>query len=421
MRLQLNNSLSKDFSTLLSGVVLAQLIPIILQPFLKRLFSPDEFGVFDLYFKVVGLLVILFTLRYEKAIVICRNRLAALAILTNIVLIAIFFAIVTTILFGFGLLYLTKLAELPDRQKIFLLLAPISAMFFAINLSLQAYFVHLKDFAYSATLKIVRRISEGIGQLITGLFSLSIGLALGDILGNIIASFFGFRKLKKFKRSRFHVIKNIGKKELKKYSDFPKYTLLSNLLNTFAISAITFQVYAKFVIDDVGFLELTQRMLTVPAAIIGTTVGQLALQRSSALFNAHQPILKLFLSFFTIGLLFAIPFYIVIKIWAGELFSVIFGQVWSISGAYAQSIILSSCLIFIISPLGQFLIGIKKIRRNAIWEYFKFIAILSLFFISFENIHEYLFAYNIILSIVYLVYFISIGYSIYLYDKSLKD
>ncbi len=71
-------------------------------------------------------------------------------------------------------------------------------------------------------------------------------------------------------------------------------------------------------------------------------------------------------------------------------------------------IIFSTGVLFISSSLGQTLIGLNKIRLNAFWEYFKFLAIISLFFINFQNVNEYLIVYNYIVIFVYLLYYIVI-------------
>ena len=43
--------LGRDILILSSGVFISQLIPLLLQPFLKRLYTPEEFGLFDVFLK----------------------------------------------------------------------------------------------------------------------------------------------------------------------------------------------------------------------------------------------------------------------------------------------------------------------------------------------------------------------------------
>src|SRR5690606_39943217 len=49
--------LGKDVFTLSVGILLAQLIPLLLQPFLKRVFDVEVFGTYDVFLKTFSILV----------------------------------------------------------------------------------------------------------------------------------------------------------------------------------------------------------------------------------------------------------------------------------------------------------------------------------------------------------------------------
>ncbi len=68
-----NSELFKNTSILVSGTALAQLIPILLQPILRRFYSPEVFGAYSVYLSLVGILYVLSSLRYEMAIPLPRN------------------------------------------------------------------------------------------------------------------------------------------------------------------------------------------------------------------------------------------------------------------------------------------------------------------------------------------------------------
>ena len=65
-----NSGLLRNSATLIVGTVLAQLIPILFQPVLRRMFSAEEFGTAALYVTAVGMLVAIANLKYESAIVL---------------------------------------------------------------------------------------------------------------------------------------------------------------------------------------------------------------------------------------------------------------------------------------------------------------------------------------------------------------
>jgi len=355
----LNKDLYKDLSFLMGGTFIAQLIPILLQPVLKRLFTVEEFGVFDIYFRSVGLLAIIFSLKYEKAIILCKSKSDSVSIYIGIIFLGLVSFIITElilfILGSFGV----NILGIQEGYSLIVYLVPFSALFFSINLASQLMFIRQKRFMASSSLKIYRRASEGLIQSGSGFFGQFGGLPLGEAIGNFTAALAGMLRLRKELWSHMptNLLASI-KKNARNYSEFPKYAFISNLLNTFVLSALTFQIFAKFSIQEVGYAELTQRMLT--------------------------------------------------------------GQRWDVSGIYAKSLILSASLLLIISPLGQILIALHKIKTNSYWELGKFLVIASLFLIEFESIGSYLKIYNLLLVLIYFSYLVIILTHIIKYEKSIS-
>ena len=54
--------------TLLTGGALAQLVPLLLGPFIARLFTPVAFGLFTQFATVAAALAVAASLRYEQAL-----------------------------------------------------------------------------------------------------------------------------------------------------------------------------------------------------------------------------------------------------------------------------------------------------------------------------------------------------------------
>jgi O-antigen/teichoic acid export membrane protein len=419
--LLLKKDLFKDLSFLMGGTFIAQLIPILLQPVLKRIFTVEEFGVFDLYFRSVGLLAIVFSLKYEKAIVLSEKKSESASIYLGIIFLGLALFLLTELV----LIFLHSIGIsppiFPKQYSLVIFLVPLSALFFSINTASQFMFIRQKRFMASSSLKIYRRGAEGFVQAGSGFFGFFWGLPLGETIGNISAAFVGLFRLSNEVRRNLpqNLIQGI-KKAAKKYSEFPKFALGSNLLNTFVLSALTFQIYAKFSIEEVGLAELTQRMLTIPSALIGVSLGQLVLQRFSAAFNNKTSIFKLFKGLLLFSTLIAVPFFIVIFFWGSEIFAWVFGKEWAVSGDYAKSLIFSTSVFFIISPLGQVLIALHRIKLNSLWEIGKFLIITCLFFVKFNSIHDYLKVYNLLLILIYVSYFGIILSTIIKYEKSIS-
>ena len=65
----IKSDISRNVSTLVAGTALAQLIPILLQPLLRRFYSPEIYGAYAVYMSVVGILFAVSSFRYEQAII----------------------------------------------------------------------------------------------------------------------------------------------------------------------------------------------------------------------------------------------------------------------------------------------------------------------------------------------------------------
>ena len=66
----LNSEYIRNTLTLVSGNTLAQLIPLLAEPVLTRLFPPEDFGLLALFISISSLFAIVATGRYELAVML---------------------------------------------------------------------------------------------------------------------------------------------------------------------------------------------------------------------------------------------------------------------------------------------------------------------------------------------------------------
>ena len=88
----------KNIFTLLKGTVLAQLIPLIISPFITRLYSPKELGVLALFSSISIVLGSVVNGRYEQALVLVKTdkeakHLTILSLLISLIVSVILFLI----------------------------------------------------------------------------------------------------------------------------------------------------------------------------------------------------------------------------------------------------------------------------------------------------------------------------------------
>ncbi|MCK5846069.1 MAG: lipopolysaccharide biosynthesis protein [Bacteroidales bacterium] len=418
------DSLYKNISILISGTVIAQVIPIAIQPILKRVFTPEDFGVFDIYLKILGILFVVFALKYDMGVVLPKNKIKAQALLIISMLSALVFTLITFLIVLLFNNQILNLLDISSEYSFILYLLPFSTLFFSLYNSINYLLIRDKKFVASSINKVSRRAIEGgvqvgIGMGIgTGLKSY--GLFIGDLLGNIayfVSSYIqSFRGLKIDRRIfRYSFLKSVAIE----YSDLPKYNMIPELLNSFFSASLTFIVLAKFSIVDVGYLEATQRLLAIPSAFISVSLGQVILQKVAENVSNKIKIIPELKNLVIIMLLIAIAFTIFILFLGPISFKIFLGDAFEKSGVYAQYLIIYFAVSFLFSAFGQVLIGLKEFKVNAIWQVSKFFLIYSLVFISFDSISTFLLTYSAIGTVVYLIYAVIIFAKARKYDNSL--
>ncbi len=416
-------SLFRDVSVLVSGTVLAQLIPVLLQPVLKRIFEPEDFGAFDLYLKILGILFVIYAMKYDMGVVLPKNRVKALGLLVLSIVFSFFFTLVSILVVVLFKHPLIVLLGIQPEYSFILYLLPFSTLFFSLFNTFNYLLIRDKKFVASAKNKVIRRSVEGsvqIGMGLTGGTKL-FGLFVGDILGNFAyfvaayyQSFRGFKFEKRFFNYRF--LKSLAKE----YSDLPKYNIVPELLNAGFFAALSFLVLSRFDIRELGFMELTQRILAIPSAFISYSIGQVLLQRLTEMINKRQKIGKEVYHILYLLLGMTVPFVLLILFFAEPLFSFVFGKIWIVSGTYAKYLVLFYAVAFLVSPLSQVLISLQEFKVNAMWKIGRFMVVLPLFFISLDNIKTYLLSYAILGGGAYIAYLYIILSHTNKYDKSLN-
>ena len=406
-------SLSKDVFILSAGILIAQLIPLLLQPVLKRIFTPEDFGTYDVFLKSFSILVALSCLKYENAILLPKKDSDS----KHVIYLCLIINGIIFLILVFALLFLGEWISntFTSFEKFALILLPISVLSYSIFNIFNMYLIRRQKFVLSSTSKVSRRASEGIIQLLLGFAKNSNGLIIGDTVGNLIQGAFSFWKAQKLTSFRHMSVAKL-KGVMYEYRELPIFTLIPNVLNTFVLGSLTFLILDKFNLEEVGYLEFTQKILSIPSVFISIAISQVVFQRVSRLINKKEKILPLLITVIGILIVLSIFFIGVIELFAVEIFVLIGGPGWENSGVYAQILVYASALMLIFSPLGKVLIALKKFKINSIWEISKFAAILVLFFLDDIAIQEYLEIYTLIIISFYVIYGVTIVYQSYKYQ-----
>lgn len=387
-----------------SGTAGANLITIISLPILTRIYSPDDFGLFQLMLSTVLTFSVISSLKLELAVVIPKynvvsNTVFKLALIVLLITTTIF----TLLFFLLGELILSFL----NAEKLSPYVLYISFGIFANGLFQLVQYVPIrkKEYSFLARTKIIQSGLSQSSSLTAGLLGANfLGLYLSMVAGLLLNVLLLLRK----KKDLFSIP---SKKRLltvlKRYKKFPLINTPMTFLNTAANELPVFMFTFYFGPEVVGFYMAANRLIKRPISMIGQSLSQVYFQSASEAYNkGGSYIIKLFRkTVFRMSLLVGFPLLVVV-FWGPDLISLILGNEWRVSGVYMQ--ILSFWLFF---QLVNYTVGTTFliIDKQEIGFYLIIISLIVRFlsmYIFRETVIEMMIALSISAGLFYFIYII---------------
>lgn len=411
---KINTEFFKNTTILMLGTTGALLLSFVFQVFVRRYYSAEVFGIFDVYLQIFNILSVIAALRYDQAVVLPSSKKDS----TSVFIVAFLSATVFSILSFFVIVLfknqLAGLFNINQKYSGWLLFVPLSVFLFSTYNALNYWFIANKSFKVSSINKVVRRFLEGGFQTYLGFLGKSMGLILGDIFGNLINVLFGLFQAKRIGLfsnlpPNFTYVKNIAIR----YSNFPKQGLLPNFLNTLCNSLPIFFVSALFDNHTTGQFGFARMLILIPQAIIAASVGQVIMQRFSQrrfdkqfMLSEFKTIGFILFGLSLVGALTLVPF-------VTKLIPAIFGSQWQVASSLFRIMLLGFVFQFTVSPLSTILVVVERLDLQGKWQIGYFLAIISLLFLKSKySISTFTWILTIISVISYLFYYILIIYAI---------
>lgn len=386
----------KNASVLVSGTLIAQAIPILLQPFLRRYFEPDEFGFYSVYVSIIGILLVISSFRYEQTIVLPKDDDDAVSLVNISILISIGFNLLVLSLVLIFSSQLLNLLSLPYSRRYILYLIPAGTFLLSIFQVFNFWLIRKKRFKAISINKLSRRSVEGIGQSIFAVVKQPGGLIFGDIIGQaangIVSGYQSFKSgysLAKISSTDFRGL-------LKRYIDFPRYSLLPALMSTVCFMLPVVFINRYYSAEYAGYFDLTKLILSVPLALIASSFSSVVLNKTSECYRENKSYFKEIKPLVGIVVLISILEIAIILLWSETLFSFVFGEKWSVSGTLAKVLVFPFALNFITSSFTSLFVALNRIVWQSIWQIFYFGLILVLPLLSSLPFEKFILMYSLI-------------------------
>ena len=354
--------------TLATGAALAQVIPLLVQPILTRMYTPHAFGVLSLYVALMSNLAVLATARYELAIVLPADARRA----SNLMALSMFFA---TLLSGLVLCaqllganrLLLRVMVTPDEVADFshwLFLLPASLWLAGMMQAWTNWNNRHSRYRANASGRMSQSVGMSLTQLAGGLLHAGPG---GLIIGQFVGQFCSlvaqaWADVKQRLDWRGQVDRATMKCVALEYSEFPKVNTPHAFITALQDSLTLSLLGAMSGTATVGFYGMMMRLLKLPAALIGQAVAQVAYRELAEARNAGQPLRPIIKRMaVALGGMALVPF-LVIQLAGEPLFALVLGQAWRTAGRYAEAMSLFILFHFVASPLAMVPLVIQRQR-----------------------------------------------------------
>jgi len=404
-KIKLKSEFSRNVLTLITGTTIAQAIPIAVSPILTRLYSPEDFGILAIFLALLTIFGSTATARYEFAIMLPHNEKEVI----NIAALAFFITLLVSIfLLLFILIFHTIILSILNNDKIghWLYLLPIAVFFVGCFNILNYYNTRNKFYKDIAKAKVVKSFVLAIVPIILGLLkSGAFGLISGQILSQMFANLKLLKNIIKGKALLNNISINIMKKEAKKYINFPLYSLPGALSNIFSIHLVNILISTFFSVTTLGFYSLVQKILGMPSALIGGSIGQVYFEKASKEKNEKGNCVNIYKNTIKksvlIGAIIFIPLYFVVE----DIFTFVFGEQWAIAGKYAKIVLPFFYVRFVAATISTTFDIFNALKLELIIQILLLIGMLFiLYFYKDKNFINFLYMLNIY------------GISIYIYN-----
>lgn len=342
-----STSLTRATLTLLAGSALAQALPLLLGPWIARLYTPAEYGQFSLVWTVASNLAVVGCARYEFALALETDEPGAARLLALCLRVLLAVTSLAILVGGAWMLW----AELSLAAAL-----PLAVAAAAASQALAQWAARAGRFTVLAWGRVVQwggaaLAQVGFGLLQAGPWGLLGGATLATAAAAVLqarrAPAGGWRGLLQPQPLRDIAVK---------HKDFPllntPHAFAGALQDTLAIALLTAWLGAP----EAGAWALALRYLKAPASLVGGSLSQALypqLTRARSLGEARSLVRRNLLLLAAL----ALPLMAVLLAFGPWLFAAVFGPQWRGAGELARSLAPYVALHFIASPLSVVLMA----------------------------------------------------------------
>lgn len=322
------SDLVKNSAKLLGANVLAQFLGILVFPILTRFYSPEDFGLFNLFVSIGGILVILSTADYQNAVVLPKEDDKAYSVsqAAFVILFSVTLLVAISTLFSAQIASLFKTPSLGDWYW----LMPFFVLFSGAWSLLNYLYTRFKQFSRLGSYMVSQTVTSAGAKIVLGKMGWTNG---GLLLSSVFAPFLSLcvnvargwnPYLKKLLRVDVQACRSVAKE----YANFPKFSLPHTVVNYLSGNMLSLLLTPIFGLAQIGFWGMAMTLAFRPLNMIATSLYQPFYQKTADAVNARRVITPFFRSFVSKTIMVIVPVFTLLYFALPWLVKIILGEEW---------------------------------------------------------------------------------------------
>lgn len=406
------NSGVKNTAILISGVMLAQIITFISQPIVTRIYTPEEIGIMSLITALVTMFTPLLGLQYQMGIITAKtDKEANIVSALTFYLLTVMLLIISLGLILYNLIFPTTFEDIGSWIYIVIPLL----LFSGLEKIIDSYNNRFEQYKLMSSIALIRSITSNTIKILLGILKLGV---FGLIISQFISIIFGIKRQAKYVISKKNEIFSANFSEIKnvaiRYKVQPLFSMPGLFVTTVSFSILPVLITSLYTVEQAGFFSLSISMLGIPLSLISSNVSKVFFRKATIekeqkgnFYSTFKSTAILLIIVSTVG--FSILWCVV-----EPMFSIVFGNEWSRSGAFVKLLIPLFAIRFVVTGLMHgFIISGKQLLKLVLQSLF-ILEVFVIYIIVKSNgfsIETFLELINIGYFILYVILFVVLFYT----------
>ena len=405
------------------GTILAQMINILAQPILTRLFSAETLGIYTYLISMATIVIPVASLKLDMLIVSEPDDSEAqyitdLCIIINIVIASLYAGI---LLIG----YFLPQNNIFNKYGCVIFLIPLLVLTNGLRFLFISYNNRYKRYKLISSVAILREWVRAVIQVISGFLRfgtvmLTMGYAVSPLVGLHLQMKDYLKNLRRRNYASVAKMKNIllikGRRQI-------LYLVPAQFINSFSASLLTISITSLFSANTLGYYSAGTRILDIPIVFITSNVSKVCYQRISEDVANKNPVLKTLTSIIMVLSVVSIGGFGILYLIAPVISKIVLGAGYEVAGYYIRCL----CVMYGLRFVATSFAGLYTVfnRQNIeLWLNVFLILVAGISYIvsllNNCNAITYLWMIGSGYAVIYFVMLSGYIYLCYKYDRQLK-